>query len=74
MLKVGIYEAKTQLSRLIEQSRNGETVIISKGKKPMVKLVPIEQDSPERALGTAKGQIKIADDFFEPLEDFKEYM
>ena len=74
MLQVNIYEAKTQLSKLIEKSRIGEEVVIAKGNKPVVRLVPVERQRPRRVLGSARGLIKIAKDFPEPLEDFKEYM
>ena len=52
----------------------GEDVIISKGDKPMVKLVPISPKTRERKLGTAKGLIWMSEDFNDPLEDFKDYM
>ena len=41
MAAFNIYEAKTSLSRLVEQAMNGEEVIIAKAGKPMVKLVPV---------------------------------
>jgi prevent-host-death family protein len=74
MLQVNIYEAKTQLSRLIEKSRNGEVVIIAKGNKPVVRLVPMEKQKPRRILGSARGMVKMSKDFPDPLEDFREYM
>ena len=69
-----IYEAKAHLSRLVEKAMQGEDVIISKGDKPMVKLVPLSPKTRERKLGTAKGLIWMSEDFNDPLEDFKEYM
>lgn len=74
MVQVNIHEAKTNLSKLIQKVVAGEEVVIAKGNQPIVKLVLIENLKPQRRLGTAKGKIKIADDFDEPLEDFKEYM
>lgn len=74
MLQVNIHEAKTNLSKLIQKVIAGEEVVIAKGNQPIVKLVLIENLKPQRRLGTAKGKIKIADDFDEPLEDFKDYM
>ena len=74
MLQVNIHEAKTNLSKLIQKVVAGEEVIIAKGNKPLVKMTIIDELKPKRKLGTAKGKIKISDDFDEPLEDFKEYM
>ncbi len=74
MLQVNVNEAKTNLSKLIQKVVDGEEVVIAKGNQPIIKLVLIENLKPQRRLGTAKGKIKIADDFDEPLEDFKEYM
>jgi prevent-host-death family protein len=74
MLQVNIHEAKTNLSKLIQKAISGEDVIIAKGNKPIVKLVLIDNKKPQRKLGTAKGKIELADDFDEPLEDFKEYI
>jgi antitoxin (DNA-binding transcriptional repressor) of toxin-antitoxin stability system len=53
---------------------NGEEVIIAKGNKPVAKLVLLDELKPKRKLGSAKGKIKISEDFDEPLEDFKDYM
>jgi antitoxin (DNA-binding transcriptional repressor) of toxin-antitoxin stability system len=74
MSVVTIHEAKTYLSRLINKVLRGEEVIIARGKKPLVKIVALKDDLPERELGHAKGKIVIASDFDGPLEDFKEYM
>ena len=73
MIQVTIHEAKTHLSKLIKQVVEGEEVIIAKANKPMVKLIPILRSEPKRKIGTAKGMLKIADDFDLPLDDFKEY-
>jgi len=74
MLQVNVHQAKTNLSKLIQKVIDGEEVIIAKGNKPVVKLVLVDNLKPKRQLGTAKGKIKISDDFDEPLDDFKEYM
>jgi len=63
MTTVNMHEAKTHLSRLVEQAAKGETVIIAKAGKPMVKLVAVEAPSGKRRLGTLKGQFTIPDDF-----------
>ena len=60
---VNVYEAKTQLSRLIDRAMAGEDVVISRAGKPMVRLVPVPQRPARRVPGSARGQIRIAADF-----------
>jgi prevent-host-death family protein len=73
MTQVNIHEAKTNLSKLIDKVLKGESVVISKSNKPLVKLVLVDEMKNKRTLGTAKGLIKISEDFDAPLEEFKEY-
>lgn len=65
MLTVNIHDAKTQLSRLVDQAARGETFIIAKAGKPMVKVVPLEAGDRETAcrLGFMAGEISVPDDF-----------
>lgn len=70
---VNVHEAKTHLSRLIEEALAGEEIVIARGNQPLVRLVLVESARPERTLGWAKGQIRIADDFDAPLDDFAEH-
>ncbi len=74
MLQVNVHEAKTNLSKLIQKAIEGEDVVIARGNNPIVKLVLIDKIKPKRRLGTAKGKIKISDNFDEPVDDFKEYV
>lgn len=74
MHTVSIHEAKTHLSRLIKEVLNGEEVIIAKRNKPLVKLIIYTENTHKRKIGTAKGLVKIEDDFDKPLEEFQEYM
>ena len=71
--RVGLEEAMTHLLDLINAAMRGEDVVIVKDERSMVKLVPMLL-KPGRQAGSAKGMIKMADDFDEPLEDFGEYM
>lgn len=73
MSVVNIHEAKTHLSRLVEEALRGGEVVIARSNKPLVRLVPLEEARPPRRLGTAAGQVKIAEDFDEPLPDFDAY-
>ncbi|MBI2311788.1 MAG: type II toxin-antitoxin system Phd/YefM family antitoxin [Betaproteobacteria bacterium] len=61
---VNVHEAKTHLSRLLEQAHEGEEITIAKAGKPYAKLVPLEAGK-KRVPGIAKG--KVTDAFFEPL-------
>ncbi len=75
MTQVTIHEAKTHLSRLIRQALAGEEIIIAKGKRPLVKLVVLDEARPQRRIGNAKTLIvKMAEDFDAPLSEFKDYL
>ncbi len=74
MHQVNIHEAKTHLSRLIQEVLEGEEVVIARGNKPVARLVPFPESGPERRIGGAKGVVRyIADDFDAPLTDFSNY-
>ena len=74
-LQVNIHEAKTQLSKLIQAAVNGKQVIIARGNKPVVRLEVLPEARSDRKIGNARGLIlSMADDFDEPLNDFKDYM
>ncbi len=64
-----IHEAKTHLSRLLQQAAGGTEVIIAKAGVPVVRLVPVVLPTEERELGTEEGRIVIADDFDAPLPE-----
>jgi prevent-host-death family protein len=64
---VEIHEAKTQFSKLIERVRLGEEVIVAKAGEPIARLVPIEAPPKQRQPGSARGKIRIGDDFDDPL-------
>lgn len=65
MPTVNIHEAKTHLSRLVDQAAKGETVIIARAGKPLVKLTAL--DIPEagqvKRVGFMEGQGIVPDDF-----------
>lgn len=74
MMQVTIHEAKTHLSKLIQQALTGEEIIIAKGQQPLVKLVALPEARQQRRIGHAKGIILyMADDFDDPLSEFQEY-
>jgi prevent-host-death family protein len=63
MPTVNIHEAKTHLSRLVEQAVRGESVVIAKSGKPLAKLTAVSAPARPRRLGFLKGQITVPDDF-----------
>jgi prevent-host-death family protein len=69
METITIHKAKTNLSRLIERACKGEEIIIARGKKPVVRLVAIEDKRGQRKPGAWKGKISLTDDAFAPLTD-----
>jgi len=65
---VNLYDAKTQLSSLVDQAAAGAEIVIAKNGKPLAKLVAFRQTSRRRP-GRAKGKIWIGPDFDGPLPD-----
>lgn len=65
MQTYNIHDAKTQLSKLVEMAAKGESFVIAKGGKPMVKVIAL--DAPEasqmKRFGFMAGQIEVPDDF-----------
>lgn len=60
--QVNLYEAKTQLSRLVDQALAGEDVVIARAGRPLVRLVPVVPPPVHRAGGGWRGRVRIADD------------
>jgi len=68
--KINIHEAKTHLSRLVEDVAGGSEVLIAKGGRAMARLVPLRRDETPRRPGLLKGKLRIADDFERPWVEF----
>jgi len=66
---VNIHEAKTNLSRIIDEVAAGNEVIIAKAGKPMARLVPLERAPRPKQLGLLEGTFVVPDDFNEPLDE-----
>lgn len=60
---VNVYDAKTQLSRLLTQVEHGEEIIIARHGKPVAKLGPLAPQRGNRRPGAWKGKVAIAADF-----------
>lgn len=65
MRTVNIYEAKTQLSKLLDQVAGGEAIVLARAGRPLAKLVPYREDATDRAPGCWRGRVWIAPDFDE---------
>lgn len=66
---INIHEAKTNLSRIVDEVAAGAEVVIAKAGKPMARLVPLERTPRRKQLGLLKGKIVVPDNFNEPLDD-----
>ncbi|MFI6894435.1 type II toxin-antitoxin system Phd/YefM family antitoxin [Streptomyces sp. NPDC050256] len=64
-----VHEAKTHLSRILEQVATGEEVVISKAGEPVAKVVPLRARVKRTGRGSLQGQIRINDDFDELPDD-----
>ncbi|MBV9434905.1 MAG: type II toxin-antitoxin system prevent-host-death family antitoxin, partial [Acidobacteria bacterium] len=64
-----IHQAKTNLSKLIEQAERGEEVLIARGKTVVAKIVPVSPAPKKRKLDLLKGKFRLGEKFFEPLPD-----
>ena len=60
-------KAKTQLSKLLSLALKGNEVIITEGKKPLAKVIPVVQSKKTRIAGLNRGKIWTSNDFDEPL-------
>jgi prevent-host-death family protein len=65
---VGVHEAKTHLSRLLEEVAAGEDVVITRRGEAVASLVPVRSATPRR-LGIDRGRFVVPDDFDGPLPD-----
>ncbi|MDO8185353.1 type II toxin-antitoxin system prevent-host-death family antitoxin [Conexibacter sp. JD483] len=64
MAQIGMHEAKTTLSKLVERAQAGEEIVISRNGTPVARLVPVEARNGFAELrGRWRGEVEIADDF-----------
>ncbi len=63
MPTVNIHEAKTHLSRLVERAARGESFVIARAGKPLVRVTALEAAAPPRRLGFLEGAIRVPADF-----------
>ena len=72
-MQLNVYDAKTQLSNLLDRALAGETVVIARAGKPLVRLTPVA-DAPKSRSGVKfggplAGTIKMSPDFSKPMTD-----
>ena len=63
METVNMHEAKTHLSKLVDQAAKGEAFVIAKSGKPLVKVTALEAPAAPRRLGFLAGEIAVPEDF-----------
>jgi prevent-host-death family protein len=69
MAEISVYEAKTQLSKLLDRAVAGEEVVITRNGRPVARLVPALRKRSPRKLGALRGKIRVPEDFDAPLPD-----
>ena len=69
MAVFNIYEAKTQLSKLVEQAAAGKDVVIARSGKPVARLTSLASPLRKIRFGLLKGKIKVDQDFDAPLPE-----
>ncbi|MFY9666031.1 MAG: type II toxin-antitoxin system prevent-host-death family antitoxin [Candidatus Cybelea sp.] len=74
MKLVNLYEAKTHLSRIVDEAVAGESIVLARAGKPLVKLVPVRDWKPSDAFGMDRGLFALPSDFDETPDDFSDYI
>ena len=70
---IGASEARTHLSRLLRETESGRVFHITHRGRLVAELHPPAPAAPAAARGDLRGKIEMGDDFFAPLDDFREY-
>ena len=72
-MQLNIYEAKTQLSSLLDRALAGETIVIARAGEPLVRLTPVKDVTKTRSGvkfgGLSNKQLGLASDFYAPFTD-----
>jgi len=64
---VNTHQAKTNLSKLIDEVQNGAEIVTARANRPVARLVPFREEQRPRRPGYLKGKVRVADDFDAPL-------
>ena len=73
MTTVAIEQAQKDLSRLIDDVALGEHIVITRNGVPVAQLVPVTHPAPKPTFGSAKGMVRMSEDFEAPVDDFRDY-
>ncbi len=74
VIRVGMHEAKSQLSRLVDLAERGEEVVIQRSGRPVARLMAVERRRPvAEAFGALRGEIELGEDFDELPAGFAEH-
>jgi antitoxin (DNA-binding transcriptional repressor) of toxin-antitoxin stability system len=74
MNTLSIEVARLEWQNILQDALMGIPSVITKAGKPVAEIKPLQQNRPKPVFGCAKGQILMAEDFDQPLDDFSEYM
>lgn len=74
MTTVAIEQAQRELSRLIDDVALGERIVITRNQLPVAELVPVTHPVPKPTFGSAKGMVRMSEDFEAPIDDFQDYV
>ncbi len=70
MIQLNVHEAKTHLSKYLNQLSEGETIILCKRNIPIAEIRPLPKNvRAPRPIGLAEGEFEVTDHFFDPLPD-----
>lgn len=69
MSAINVYQAKTQLSKLIDVAAAGRDVVIARGGKPVARLTRLQNPPRKIRFGLLKGKVRVSKDFDAPLSD-----
>lgn len=70
MIKVNVHEAKTHLSRYLDQVEAGETVTLCRNNRPIAEIRPLPKEHKQKPVwGIDRGKFEVGPEFFEPLPD-----
>jgi prevent-host-death family protein len=73
MAQVGMHEAKTKLSQLVERAEAGEEIVIARNGTPVARLVPVAKTASLASVrGIWRGRVHVAEDFDELPDDIAE--
>jgi prevent-host-death family protein len=65
-----VHQAKTHFSRLLKEAEAGKEIIVTRGKKPVAKIVPLDTEFSRRSLaGAYEGRVSWDEDAFDPMTD-----